>query len=243
MALVIRHLSVAVSGNDIVAGLDVALSPGKIHAVMGPNGSGKSTLAFACIGHPQYTITGGSIELDGKDITEATPEARAVAGLFLSFQNPVEIPGVTVRNFLRTAFLALRGENALKDFEPRLAGAMEALGLDASFASRSINDGFSGGEKKRMEMVQLLLLCPKYAILDETDSGLDVDAVKLVGKAICKAQIQGCGILLITHYARLLAHVQLDVVHIMQRGRITQSGGAELAQTIERDGYAAKTPA
>lgn len=237
MSLTIRNLRVAVGETGILSGLDLEVASGEIHAIMGPNGSGKSTLAFSLAGHPSYSINSGSISLDGNDITDASPEDRARAGLFLSFQHPVEIPGVSMRNFLRTAFLALYGEKALPEFAKRFQEALAQLGLPETFATRSINEGFSGGEKKRMEMVQLLTLRPKYAVLDETDSGLDVDAIKLVGNAIMAAKKNGCGILLITHYARLLTHVIPDVVHILQKGKITKTGDAALANEIERSGY------
>lgn len=237
MSLTIRNLRVAVGETGILSGLDLEIASGKIHAIMGPNGSGKSTLAFSLAGHPSYNIQSGSILLDGNDMTDASPEDRARAGLFLSFQHPVEIPGVSMRNFLRTAFLAQNGEAALPDFFSRFSEALKQLGLPETFASRSINEGFSGGEKKRMEMVQLLTLRPKYAVLDETDSGLDVDAIKLVGSAIMAAKKNGCGILLITHYARLLTHVIPNVVHILQKGKITKTGDAALANEIERSGY------
>ena len=238
MVLTVDHLAVRVEGKDILHDVSFAIGAGEVHALMGPNGSGKSTLANALMGHPRYTITSGSLKLDGKDITFAKPDERAQAGLFLSFQYPVEIPGVSVQNFLRTAWRSLHnGKPDHKAFTVRFQQALADLQIDPTFAKRAINEGFSGGEKKRMEMLQLAVLQPKFVILDETDSGLDVDALKVVAAGIERAQHAGIGILLITHYPRLLEYVVPNFVHVLVQGRITQSGGKDLAYEIERVGY------
>ncbi|MEK7639975.1 MAG: Fe-S cluster assembly ATPase SufC [Patescibacteria group bacterium] len=238
MVLTVDHLAVRVEGKDILHDVSFAIGAGEVHALMGPNGSGKSTLANALMGHPRYTITSGSLKLDGKDITFAKPDERAQAGLFLSFQYPVEIPGVSVQNFLRTAWRSLHnGKLDHKAFTVRFQQALADLQIDPTFAKRAINEGFSGGEKKRMEMLQLAVLQPKFVILDETDSGLDVDALKVVAAGIERAQHAGIGILLITHYPRLLEYVVPNFVHVLVQGRITQSGGKDLAYEIERVGY------
>ncbi|MEK7519071.1 MAG: Fe-S cluster assembly ATPase SufC [Patescibacteria group bacterium] len=238
MVLTVDHLAVRVEGKDILHDVSFAIGAGEVHALMGPNGSGKSTLANALMGHPRYTITSGSLKLDGKDITFAKPDERAQAGLFLSFQYPVEIPGVSVQNFLRTAWRSLHnGKLDHKAFTVRFQQALADLQIDPTFAKRAINEGFSGGEKKRMEMLQLAVLQPKFVILDETDSGLDVDALKVVAAGIERARHAGIGILLITHYPRLLEYVVPNFVHVLVQGRITQSGGKDLAYEIERVGY------
>ena len=238
MAFSISTLHVSVEGTEIVHGISLEVAPGSVHAIMGPNGSGKSTLAQALAGHAQYQITSGSVELDGKDITREPADIRARAGLFLSFQYPVEISGVPTQQFLRTAY------NATHDttvdpvaFSKHLKQEMAGLQLDPSFAKRSLNEGFSGGEKKRMEMLQLVVLQPAYAILDETDSGLDVDAIKLVAAAVTQAKKAGTGILLITHYSRILRFVHPDAVHILVKGKIVHSADAKLAHEIEEHGY------
>ncbi len=238
MSLLVRDLKVQVEGREILHSVNLEIPKGEVHALMGPNGSGKSTLANALMGHPHYAITGGQIVVDGKDVTSAKPEARAQAGLFLSFQYPVEIPGVSVQNFLRTAWRSLHdGKLDHKAFSARLKQAMDDLSIDPTFAKRAINEGFSGGEKKRMEMLQLAVLQPMYAILDETDSGLDVDALKIVSAGINRAKQQGTGVLLVTHYSRILEFVQPDRVHVLVAGHVVQTGTKELAYDIERVGY------
>lgn len=238
MLFTVDHLAARVEGKDILHDVSFAIRAGEVHALMGPNGSGKSTLANALMGHPRYTITGGSVHIGEANITAAKPDERAHAGLFLSFQYPVEIPGVSVQNFLRTAWRSLHGgELDHKVFSARLQQAFADLQVDPTFAKRAINEGFSGGEKKRMEMLQLAVLQPKFAILDETDSGLDVDALKVVAAGIERARRSGVGILLITHYPRLLEFVVPDAVHVLVSGHITQSAGKELAYEIERVGY------
>ncbi|MDP2789843.1 MAG: Fe-S cluster assembly ATPase SufC [bacterium] len=238
MVLTVDHLAVRVEGKDILHDVSFVIGAGEVHALMGPNGSGKSTLANALMGHPRYAITGGNVSVDGQDITAAKPDERAQAGLFLSFQYPVEIPGVSVQNFLRTAWRSLHNDKLdHKIFSARLQQALADLCIDPVFAKRAVNEGFSGGEKKRMEMLQLAVLQPKFAILDETDSGLDVDALKVVAAGIERARHAGIGILLITHYPRLLEYVVPDFVHVLIQGRLTQSGGKDLAYEIERVGY------
>ncbi|HLY01200.1 MAG TPA: Fe-S cluster assembly ATPase SufC [Candidatus Cybelea sp.] len=238
----ITNLRCQVAGKEILKGIDLTVDPGKIHALMGPNGSGKSTLAFSITGHPQYQVTGGSVELDGEDMLALPPDKRARAGLFLSFQYPAAIPGVKVANFLHAARQAERpGDLPPAKFRALLLEKMEQLGIDPSFMGRYLNDGFSGGEKKRLEMLQLAVLAPKYAILDETDSGLDIDALKDVGSSIAalRASEEGhhTGFLIITHYPRILSYVVPDVVHVMIDGRIVKTGGHDLAHRIEREGY------
>ena len=239
--LVISNLRCRVAGNDILKGIDLNVEPGRVHALMGPNGSGKSTLAFSLTGHPQYEVT-GSVELDGEDVLALSPDKRARAGLFLSFQYPAAIPGVKVANFLHAARQAERpGDLSPGKFRALLLEKMEQLGIDPSFMGRYLNDGFSGGEKKRLEMLQLAVLAPKYAILDETDSGLDIDALKDVGTSIAALRAgdegRNTGFLIITHYPRILQHVAPDVVHVMIDGRIVKSGGHDLAHRIEQEGY------
>jgi Fe-S cluster assembly ATP-binding protein len=241
-ALRIRDLRCQIAGKEILKGIDLTVDRGKIHALMGPNGSGKSTLAFSITGHPQYEVTGGSVELDGEDMLALPPDKRARAGLFLSFQYPAAIPGVKVANFLHAARQAERpGDLPPAKFRALLMEKMEQLGIDPSFMGRYLNDGFSGGEKKRIEMLQLAVLAPKYAILDETDSGLDIDALKDVGSSIAalRASEEGrsTGFLIITHYPRILSYVVPDVVHVMIDGRIVKTGGHDLAHRIEREGY------
>ncbi len=242
--LEIRGLQVSVDTEkgpvEILKGVDLTIKSGETHAIMGPNGSGKSTLAYAIAGHPKYKITGGSVTLDGVSILEMSVDERAKAGLFLAMQYPVEVPGVSVSNFLRTAATALRGEAPkLRTWAGEVKAAMEALAIDPSFAQRNVNEGFSGGEKKRHEIMQLELLRPKIAILDETDSGLDVDALRIVSEGVVRAKAaNNLGVLLITHYTRILRYIQPDFVHIFANGRIVEEGGAELADKVEANGYA-----
>lgn len=239
MSLIVSNIHVAVEGKSILRGVSLRVQAGEVHALMGPNGSGKSTLANALMGHPRYTITDGSVEVDATDITKLPPDERAQAGLFLSFQYPVEIPGVSVQNFLRTAWRSLHGGQLdHKIFSERLQQAIQQLQVDPTFVKRAVNEGFSGGEKKRLEMLQLAVLQPKYAILDETDSGLDVDALKVVAQGVQAARASGVGVLLITHYSRILEFVVPDHVHVLTDGHITQSGTKDLAYDIERIGYA-----
>lgn len=241
--LVIRDLHVSVEGDEgsreILKGVDLTVRSGEIHAIMGPNGSGKSTLAYSVAGHPRYQVTGGTITLDGADVLEMAVDERARAGLFLAMQYPVEVPGVTVSNFLRTAVTAARGEAPkLRTWMAEMKEAMADLQVDSSFAQRNVNEGFSGGERKRHEILQMELLKPKIAILDETDSGLDVDAVKVVAAGVNKVHEQiGTGLLLITHTTRLLKQVAATQVHVFADGRIVASGGPELADQIDQAGY------
>jgi Fe-S cluster assembly ATP-binding protein len=242
--LEIRDLHVSVKLPDggrkpILAGVTLAVKAGETHAIMGPNGSGKSTLAYSIAGHPKYEITGGTVTLDGQDVLSMTVDERARAGLFLAMQYPVEVPGVSVANFLRTAKTAIDGEAPkLRTWGAELKGAMERLGMDPAFAQRNVNEGFSGGEKKRHEIVQLELLRPKLAILDETDSGLDIDALRVVSEGVNRIRQAGeTGVLLITHYTRILRYVTPDHVHVFVGGRIVEEGGPALAQQLEETGY------
>jgi len=243
-ALEIRglHVTVAVEGEqprEILRGVDLTVRPGETHAVMGPNGSGKSTLAYSIAGHPKYTVTAGTVTLGGEDLLAMSVDARARAGLFLAMQYPAEVPGVSVSNFLRTAATAVRGEAPkLRLWVKEQKAAMAALDMDPSFAERSVNEGFSGGEKKRHEILQMELLAPAMAVLDEIDSGLDVDALRVVAAGINRARGRGeTGLLLITHYTRLLQYVRPDFVHVMVDGRVVEEGGPELAATIDEQGY------
>jgi Fe-S cluster assembly ATP-binding protein len=223
----------------ILKGVDLTVKSGETHALMGPNGSGKSTLSYAIAGHPKYRVTSGSITLDGADVLEMTVDERARAGIFLAMQYPIEVPGVSVSNFLRSAATAIRGEAPkLRHWVKEVKGAMTALEIDPVFAERNVNEGFSGGEKKRHEILQLELLKPKIAILDETDSGLDVDALRVVSEGINRGRENGIGMLLITHYTRILRYIKPDFVHVFFDGRIVESGGAELADQLENEGYA-----
>jgi len=224
---------------EVLRGVDLTVSAGQTHAIMGPNGSGKTTLAYAIAGHPKYQVTKGSITLDGEDVLTMSVDARARAGLFLAMQYPVEVPGVSVSNFLRTAVTAVRGEAPkIRTFIKEMNSAMADLMIDPAFAQRNLNEGFSGGEKKRHEILQLQLLDPKIAILDETDSGLDIDALKIVSAGINKyRENAGHGVLLITHYTRILRYVQPDFVHVFVGGRVVAEGGAELADELETSGY------
>ncbi|HEX4442515.1 MAG TPA: Fe-S cluster assembly ATPase SufC [Galbitalea sp.] len=241
--LVIKDLQVSVDieqgTKEILKGVDLTIEQGSIHAIMGPNGSGKSTLAYTIAGHPKYHVTGGSITLDGEDVLKMTVDARARAGLFLAMQYPVEIPGVTVSNFLRTAKTAIDGETpALRPWLKEVKDSMGALRIDKAFSERNVNEGFSGGEKKRHEILQLELLKPKFAILDETDSGLDVDALKIVSEGVNRAhENTGLGVLLITHYTRILRYIHPDFVHVFVDGRVAEEGGPELAERLEEEGY------
>jgi Fe-S cluster assembly ATP-binding protein len=242
--LEIRDLHVDVQERDgasreILRGVNLTVADGETHAIMGPNGSGKSTLAYAIAGHPKYTVTKGSVTLDGEDVLAMSVDQRARAGLFLAMQYPVEVPGVSVSNFLRTAVTATRGEAPkLREFMKEMRGSMGALSIDSAFAERSLNEGFSGGEKKRHEILQMELLNPKIAILDETDSGLDVDALKIVSEGINRFRAQqGHGVLLITHYTRILRYVRPDFVHVFVGGRVVEEGGPELAEVLENEGY------
>ena len=242
--LVIRGLHVSVETEDgpkeILKGVDLTVNSGEIHAIMGPNGSGKSTLAYSIAGHPKYQVTSGSVHLDGLDVLEMTVDERARAGLFLAMQYPVEVPGVSVSNFLRTAATAIRGEAPkLRTWVGEVKAAMTALSMDPAFSERNVNEGFSGGEKKRHEILQIELLKPKMAILDETDSGLDVDALRVVSEGVNRIAANGdLGVLLITHYTRILRHIKPDFVHVFSAGRIVEQGGSELADRLEAQGYA-----
>lgn len=236
--LEIKNLHASIDGKEILKGVDLTILPGELHAIMGPNGSGKSTLANVLMGHPKYEVTKGQILLNGEDITEMSPDERARKGLFLSFQYPVEIPGVTVENFLRTAVNSVTGsDHGVAEFHKILKNEIAAFGMNDEFARRYLNEGFSGGEKKRMEILQMLLLNPKFAVLDETDSGLDVDALKVVSAGINKLRDNDHGLLLITHYNRILQHVNPSHVHVFIHGRIVKTGGHELAHEVEAKGY------
>lgn len=235
--LTIQNLHVSSDKKKILNGVTLKIKPGEIHVIMGPNGSGKSSLSLALMGHPRYKITSGSVKLDGKDITLLTPDKRAKLGLFLAMQYPTAIPGVSVANFLRTSVKNLKKGVKPPEFVKDLRAKMADLKIDESFASRGINEGFSGGEKKKMEVLQLSILNPKYAVLDETDSGLDVDALKLVAAGIKKSHGPKMGILLITHYQRILKYVKPDFVHILIDGKIVKSGSHKLAEKIEESGY------
>jgi Fe-S cluster assembly ATP-binding protein len=241
--LQIKDLHVSVQTEQgtkpILKGVDLTAHDGETHAIMGPNGSGKSTLAYTIAGHPKYEVESGSITLDGEDVLAMTVDARARAGLFLAMQYPVEIPGVTVTNFLRTAKTAIDGQApAVRTWVKDVKTSMANLRMDASFAERNVNEGFSGGEKKRHEILQLELLKPRFAVLDETDSGLDVDALRIVADGVNRAkEATGLGVLLITHYTRILRYIHPDFVHVFVDGRIAEEGGPELADRLENEGY------
>jgi Fe-S cluster assembly ATP-binding protein len=244
----LKNLHVALEdGTEIVKGVDLKVSAGEVHAIMGPNGSGKSTLAYAVAGHPAYQVTGGQIVLDGEDITEAGADERAQAGLFLAFQYPHAIPGVTVTNFLRQAINAVRKARnggvedpmPVPEFRKELLGQMDRLKVSRDLASRYLNDGFSGGEKKRVEILQMAMLRPKIAVLDETDSGLDIDALRVVAGGVDELVGPDMGALVITHYQRILDYVKPHFVHVFVGGRIVEEGGPELAKKLEQEGYAA----
>lgn len=235
--LEIKNLHVSVNGNEILKGVNLSIDKGETSAIMGPNGSGKSTLAHTLIGHPGYEVTKGKILIDGEDITHAEPDERAKKGLFLSFQYPVEVPGVTVANFLRTAYKAVKHDISVMDFKKLLEEKMKMLQMDSKFMTRYLNEGFSGGEKKRNEILQLAVLQPKMAILDETDSGLDIDTLRIVAEGVNKLSSGDMGCLIITHYQRLLNYIKPDKIHIMVDGRIVKSGSADLALELEEKGY------
>ena len=241
--LEITDLHVSVETEDgpkeILKGVTLTIGSGETHAIMGPNGSGKSTLAYSIAGHPKYTITGGTVTLDGEDVLAMTVDERARAGLFLAMQYPVEIPGVTVTNFLRTAKTAIDGEApSIRTWTKDVKEAMKHLRMDGKFAQRNVNEGFSGGEKKRHEILQLELLKPKIAVLDETDSGLDVDALRVVSEGVNRVRDAGAtGTLLITHYTRILRYIKPDYVHVFVGGKFVAEGGPELADTLEAEGY------
>ncbi|WP_182376396.1 Fe-S cluster assembly ATPase SufC [Nocardioides sp. WS12] len=241
--LEIKDLQVQVNTEDgpieILKGVTLTINSGETHAIMGPNGSGKSTLAYSIAGHPRYEVTGGTVTLDGEDVLSMSVDERARAGLFLAMQYPVEVPGVSVSNFLRTAKTAIDGEAPkLRTWVKDVNGALEKMNLDTTFSQRSVNEGFSGGEKKRHEIAQLELLDPKVAILDETDSGLDIDALKVVSDGVNRfRERDNKGVLLITHYTRILRYIKPDHVHVFVAGRVAESGGPELAEELEANGY------
>jgi Fe-S cluster assembly ATP-binding protein len=254
--LVIRDLRVAPIANpglEILQGIDLTVGKGEVHAIMGPNGSGKTTLAYALMGHPAYTVTGGEVTFKGRDILALSPDKRSRLGLFLAFQYPTAIPGLSVASFIRSALNAklqgvektgdidptdpVRGGVSMRDFRNRMREKMALLRMDEGFASRYVNEGFSGGEKKRLEMLQLAMLEPEIAILDETDSGLDIDALRIVAEGVNAMLSPDMGVLLITHYQRLLNYITPDVVHVLAQGRIVKSGGKELALQLEEEGY------
>jgi Fe-S cluster assembly ATP-binding protein len=242
--LEIKNLQVSVvtdAGNkEILRGVDLTIRSGETHAIMGPNGSGKSTLAYSIAGHPKYLITGGSVTLDGADVLEMSVDERAKAGLFLAMQYPVEVPGVSVSNFLRTAVTAIRGEAPkVRTWVGEVKAAMASLNIDTAFSERNVNEGFSGGEKKRHEILQMELLKPKIEILDETDSGLDVDALRIVSEGVNRVKANSeLGVMLITHYTRILRYIKPDFVHVFANGKIVEEGGPELADKLEEKGYA-----
>jgi Fe-S cluster assembly ATP-binding protein len=244
--LSIHNLHVAIDGKEILKGVDLTIRQGEVHALMGPNGSGKSTLSYALMGHPSYEVTEGSVTLDGRDLLALEPDERAKAGLFLAFQYPTAIPGVTVASFLRHAVTNIRhpdrkeGEDliSMRDFRKELREQMDELSMDQEFARRYLNEGFSGGEKKRAEVLQLAMLRPAFAILDETDSGLDIDAVRVVSEGVNRfAAKHTTGILVITHYQRILNYIKPGFVHILFGGRIVENGGPELVDVLETQGY------
>lgn len=240
--LTIRNLHASVDGVDILRGINLDIRPGEVHAIMGPNGSGKSTLAKVIAGHPSYEITTGEIVFEGQTINEMEPDERARLGLFLAFQYPVEIPGVTNAMMLRQAYNGMRREQGLEEldpleFEDYLQEKLSVVDMDATLIDRNVNEGFSGGEKKRNEILQMAVLNPKFALLDETDSGLDIDALKIVSNGINQIRGNDKGILLVTHYQRILNYITPDFVHVLVKGRIVKSGGKELALQLEAEGY------
>ena len=242
--LEIKNLHVGIDGKEIVKGLSLTINPGEIHAIMGPNGTGKSTLSYALMGHPLYEVTEGEVWFKGQNILELEPDERSRLGIFLAFQYPVAIPGVTVANFLRSAINARRrAENPedkgipIPEFRKMLKSKMEMLKMDQAFAGRYLNDGFSGGEKKRAEILQMATLQPSIAILDETDSGLDIDALRIVSDGVNALMNNDMGVLVITHYQRLLNYIKPHFVHVMMDGRIVESGGPDLALHLEEHGY------
>jgi Fe-S cluster assembly ATP-binding protein len=242
--LVVKNLHVNVEDIEILKGVDLRIKSGEIHAVMGPNGTGKSTLAYALMGHPKYEVTAGQATLDGENLLDLDPDERSNLGLFLAFQYPIAVPGVSVANFLRTAINAHRKAAdpedkgiSIPEFRKKLKSKLALLNMDESFAGRYLNDGFSGGEKKRVEILQMATLEPKFSILDETDSGLDIDALKVVADGVNTISKEEQGVLVITHYQRILNYVKPDFVHVMLDGRIVESGGPELALKLEEEGY------
>lgn len=245
--LIIKDLHISVQGTEIIKGLNINVNQGEVHALMGPNGSGKSTLAYGLMGHPSYDIDSGDVIFNGVNVLELEPNERAKLGLFLAFQYPTVIPGVSLANFLRTAVSAVRSSETngsdntelipMREFRKELREKMEQLGMDDSFARRYLNDGFSGGEKKRAEILQMAMLEPKIAVLDETDSGLDIDAVRIVGESVSNLIGPDLGVLIITHYPRLLDYIRPQFVHILLDGKIVESGGWELTQLLEAEGY------
>ncbi len=237
--LQIKDLHVEIEGKPILRGLDLTINKGEIHALMGPNGSGKSTLSNVLMGHPAYEVTSGTVVYEGEDLTEMEADERAKAGIFLAFQYPTSIPGVSLGNFLLASVKAVRGADNVKllPFRKELNQKMKELGIDPGFARRYVNDGFSGGEKKRCEILQMALLQPKLALLDETDSGLDIDALRIVAEGVNQQAGPDMGVLLITHYQRLLNHIKPDHIHVLVAGRIVRSGGPELAHELEEKGY------
>ena len=239
MHIVVKDLHASIEGKPILNGVNLEMNSGEIHALMGPNGSGKSTLTNIVFGHPSYEVTGGSIEVDGQEILEMETDERAQLGLFMAFQYPVEIPGVTVGRFLKRAAEIRAGEEEMKakEFIRNLRDSMDFMEIDQQFINRYLNEGFSGGEKKRMEILQMLMLRPTFAVMDETDSGLDIDALKIVAKGVNHLRGDDFGALIITHYQRILQHVKPDVVHIMYKGRVVTSGDEDLAHTLEAEGY------
>jgi len=237
----VKNLRVAIGDKHIVHGIDLTIKQGELHVIMGPNGSGKSTLTAALMGHPAYRVLADKISLGNKNLLDLEPHARAKAGLLLAFQNPLAVPGVTVSSFLHTAYKELHPQknSSALDFRKQLLAHAATLKLDVTYLRRSLNDGFSGGEKKKLEMLQLLVLEPKFVILDEIDTGLDVDALRLVSQGVKSLQQRNCGVLLITHYQRILNYLKPDFVHILTQGRIVRQGGMELVKLIEEKGYAA----
>ena len=243
-SLIIENLSVTAEDQPILKRLNLEIPQGEVHAIMGPNGTGKTTLAYALMGHPRYVVTSGSVTLNGTDLLSLSPEERSKQGVFLAFQYPVAIPGVTVANFLRTAINAHRKSKdpddkgiSILEFRNSLIKKMKLLKMDPSMAGRYLNDGFSGGEKKRVEILQMAMLEPRIAILDETDSGLDIDALRIVSEGINTLKNENLGILIITHYQRILNYLNPDVVHVMVDGRILRTGGPDLANKLEKEGY------
>lgn len=246
MSLSIRDLSVTIADKKILKEFSIEVEPGEVHAIMGPNGSGKSTMAYALAGHPAYEVEGGEVWMDGVNLLELSPDERARMGLFLCFQYPTAIPGISMANFLRTALNAVKGETngdgnkpaiPIMEFRKQLRSKMEMLNIDESFARRYLNEGFSGGEKKRAEVLQMALLEPKVAILDETDSGLDIDALKVVSEGINTLRSSERSFILITHYQRILNYIKPDVVHVMYDGQLVETGGPDLAARLEAEGY------
>ncbi|MHB1908360.1 MAG: Fe-S cluster assembly ATPase SufC [Nitrososphaerales archaeon] len=235
----IIDLHAGIEGKEILKGVSLKVNTGEIHAIMGPNGSGKSTLAYTLMGHPKYRLISGDIKINGTSIVNLPPNQRALLGLFLGFQYPLEIPGVSLANFLRISYNAVRKDEPMlvRDFRKMLEDKFEVVGMERSFATRYLNEGFSGGEKKKAEVVQLAVLRPKFAVLDETDSGLDIDALKLVSDGINSIKSSEVGIMLITHYQRILRYVKPQFVHVLVKGKVAVSGGAELAEKLEQQGY------